>query len=294
MDTQILDHVIQTHGLPLTNQQGQPFTQALKEQLSKILGYSGSDSEIESLIVAEQKTHWLTPLEPIYFADDSGQLQMPIRLPLEFVTDEIHLTIKNETVNTQLTLCLVDHQLMDIHHIDDMEVQQYLVQTNIELATGEYLIELYDDINPEVLTTAKLIVHPSQHHVANDNQESTAVDASTFLPVENHLEDIRLVESQITVTTPLLAYQSGYQSFVQAVSKVCEQHSQIQLNNIEQLFFQTWQHQQGGETFDVAVAFPHYLAILLMCAELYECTIEITKQHIEDSFITEQLVQRGW
>lgn len=143
--------------------------QAIIEHTSKtkILAAMGYpvDDEIALLNVIEEETkqQWLTVLEPVTVSRVDQPVPVFIKLPIDFVNDELTLKVYQQgALIKEIKVVPIDNQLIANVEINDIEIQQYLIEIDFQLDMGYFDLTLLEDGNDEPLGEGRLIVAPQQ------------------------------------------------------------------------------------------------------------------------------------
>ena len=102
MTQSIIDTLVQMRGIETSfvDAWGKPATVAdgTKEKILGVMGY-----DVENIDVLEAQMHeqvsdvWMTPLNPVQVIRDDEQVQIPVRLPIELVTETVCFTLITST-----------------------------------------------------------------------------------------------------------------------------------------------------------------------------------------------------
>ncbi|GAA0286250.1 4-alpha-glucanotransferase [Psychrosphaera haliotis] len=135
-----------------------------KAKILAAMGYSVEDeAKMLNQIEEESKQQWLTVLEPATVVRTNTPSTFFLKLPIDFVNDELTLNIyqKNKQVK-QISITPVDHQLVATVELEEFEIQQYAIEINFELPMGYYELALLEGGNDEPLGSGRLIVAPQK------------------------------------------------------------------------------------------------------------------------------------
>ena len=166
MNASLIEQLVQARGIEseYTDAWGK---QAVIKQESKekILAAMGYPVEDEGALIAsinqEAETAWLSILEPVTVARVGQTTSLSLKLPIDFVNDELELIVSQNGDNkAALSLTPVEHKLVAASDIRDMEIQHYICELSLDLAMGYYEIKLLEPGVDEALASAKLIVAP--------------------------------------------------------------------------------------------------------------------------------------
>ncbi len=147
--------------------------QKSQEQILSAMGYPVSDeAALMETLEAEATQEWFTVLEPATVARIGSTSALLIKLPIDFVNDELILNIISDATSDSkkivqsVKITPVDHELIGSVEINDIEIQQYVVELDVEkqlnLDIGYYQLELLEEGNDEPLGSGRLIIAPAQ------------------------------------------------------------------------------------------------------------------------------------
>lgn len=148
MTQSIIDTLVQMRGIETSfvDAWGKPATIA-DDTKEKILGVMGYD--VENIDVLEAQMHeqisdvWMTPLNPVQVIRDDEQVQIPVRLPIELVTETVCFTLTFEDKNAHVfTTQLIEHELVNATEVDGAEFQEYIVTLHVNMPHGYHTLTL--------------------------------------------------------------------------------------------------------------------------------------------------------
>ena len=128
----------------------------------KQLGFDGGDdAALEAHYKEEEIRHWLSLLPAVSVFQKARSYDLEVRLPIDFVTDELLYRITTEDgVEIDLMLTATDFPLHAVNEISDVEFQLYLVNLSIDLNIGYHRLALLEVGNEEPLALMSLIITP--------------------------------------------------------------------------------------------------------------------------------------
>ena len=165
MTQSIIDTLVQMRGIETSfvDAWGKPTTIAADTK-EKILGVMGYD--VENIDVLEAQMHqqvsdvWMTPLNPVQVIRDDELMQIPVRLPIELVTETVCFTLTFEDKNThKITTQLIEHELVNATELDGAEFQEYIVTLHINMPHGYHTLTLAMD-DGDVIGQGRIIQAP--------------------------------------------------------------------------------------------------------------------------------------
>lgn len=170
MEVSLLQQVTQAKGIESEYFDAWGQHQVINEDTQhKILSAMGYDTGNEETLIEQLNNEaiqdWLTVIEPVSVVKHSQPFQLLIKLPIDFVNDELTLEIASEQdlnfkQNTKLTV--IEHTLLDATEVKDIEIQAYHVELSIDLPLGYYQVALYEEGVDEALGKGRLIVTPQR------------------------------------------------------------------------------------------------------------------------------------
>jgi 4-alpha-glucanotransferase len=170
MTNHVLQQLVEMRGIEThyTDAWGQPttITESSKAKLLKALGYSTDDvAAMESQIIDEISEIWATPLNPVQVTRINETVQVPVRLPIELVTDEFTLRLTCEDGKCiEHSFVPVDQELIHVNHFEDSEFHEYIVALPHGIRMGYHeltlLLPSLDGGEDDVLGTMRLIIAP--------------------------------------------------------------------------------------------------------------------------------------
>lgn len=115
-----------------------------KAQLLSTMGYSVDDESLLSQELQDFITqNWMQPLNPVQVNRKGEDIVVAIRLPIELVNDDYQLSIKVEGgEEIRKSVVPSDGELINVAHIDDVEIQEYILDLGTDLPLGYHEIEL--------------------------------------------------------------------------------------------------------------------------------------------------------
>ena len=134
-------------------------SQASKSRLLATMGYSVDDDTLLSDELQDFITNnWMQPLNPVQVNRVGEAVLIAIRLPIELVNDTYKLVIHVED-GEQLSQEIVpsDGELINVAHIDDVEIQEYIVDLTTELPPGYHDIELLSTDDDKIADMRQII-----------------------------------------------------------------------------------------------------------------------------------------
>lgn len=166
MNESLIDQLVQARGIEsqYTDAWGNHATidQASKEKILAAMGYPVNDeAKLIEMVNEEAKTSWFTILEPSNVMRLGEAFTLFVKLPIDFVNDELSLLVKqDDSVVQKLSITPIDHELIASVDINEMEIQQYAVSLPLDLAMGYYDLVLLEPGQEEPLGEGRLIVAP--------------------------------------------------------------------------------------------------------------------------------------
>ena len=148
MTQSIIDTLVQMRGIETSfvDAWGKPATVAdgTKEKILGVMGY-----DVENIDVLEAQMHeqvsdvWMTPLNPVQVIRDDEQVQIPVRLPIELVTETVCFTLTFEDKDSHVfTTQLIEHELVNATEVDGAEFQEYIVTLHVNMPHGYHTLTL--------------------------------------------------------------------------------------------------------------------------------------------------------
>jgi 4-alpha-glucanotransferase len=165
MTQQLLQQLVEMRGIEThyVDAWGKPATiaESSKAKLLNALGYdTASDEKIQSQIINDAKSVWLSPLNPVQVVRTNENIYVAVRLPIELVNDEHVLTVtcENGDVHTHI-FTPIDEEMSTIAHLDDVEFHKYVVALPLSLPLGYHTLTLSAD--DDVFASSRLIMAPT-------------------------------------------------------------------------------------------------------------------------------------
>jgi len=164
MTSSLIDRLVEYRGIEshYTDAWGRPTTIApdTKKKLLEVMEYQLDDeSKLQQQIDEDVKEMWLSPLNPVQVFRGDDIMKIPVRLPIELVSDEYICQITNEQGEViEHKLTPTDGQLINIAHIDEVEFQEYLMEIPLSLPFGYHELALV--IDDDTLAKMRLIMAP--------------------------------------------------------------------------------------------------------------------------------------
>ncbi|WP_010180347.1 4-alpha-glucanotransferase [Glaciecola sp. HTCC2999] len=148
MTQSIIDTLVQMRGIETSfvDAWGKPATVAdgTKEKILGVMGY-----DVENIDVLEAQMHeqvsdvWMTPLNPVQVIRDDEQVQIPVRLPIELVTETVCFTLTFEDKDSHVfTTQLIEHELVNATEVDGAEFQEYIIMLDVNMPHGYHTLTL--------------------------------------------------------------------------------------------------------------------------------------------------------
>lgn len=130
-----------------------------KARLLSTMGYSVED---ESLLTEELQdfitSNWMQPLNPVQLNRLGEGVVIAIRLPIELVNDTYQLIVRVEGGgNFVRSVVPSDGELINVAHIDDVEIQEYIVDLGVELPLGYHEVELQSGDGDKIADMRQII-----------------------------------------------------------------------------------------------------------------------------------------
>jgi len=143
---------------------GKPSTVS-ENNIKNLIQHMGIDATDDNALAAcyqaQEEQHWLSLLAPVYVLQQSSQLQLEIRLPIDFVTDQlIYRVTTEEGLQIDQKLTATDFPLIGNKDILDIEFQLYEVILTLPLDIGYHHLTLLEEGNDEPLASSSLIITP--------------------------------------------------------------------------------------------------------------------------------------
>lgn len=134
------------------------------ESKAKLLSNMGYTVEDEAKLSEELNDfiaqNWMQPLNPVQVNRNGEDIVIAIRLPIELVNDTYTLQVTLEN-GEQLTRKVVpsDGELINVAHIDDVEIQEYILDLEQDLPLGYHEVALQGNDGDQI-ADMRLIVAP--------------------------------------------------------------------------------------------------------------------------------------
>ncbi len=147
-----------------------------KAALLGVMGYKVQDEELLEKQLSEQiDISWLSPLNPVQVHRTNEALIVPVRLPIELVSDGFFFDINLES-GKQIKQSFVpfDGELINSTEIQDSEFQEYIVEIKEPLELGYHTLTLRADDGDQI-ADMRLIIAPESCYIPEDLQEGKKV-----------------------------------------------------------------------------------------------------------------------
>ncbi|WP_199611644.1 4-alpha-glucanotransferase [Flocculibacter collagenilyticus] len=166
---------------------------ALIENALRCMGYSThDDNELAIQAAQEVDQYWLTALNPVYIVEREQDWEFEVRLPIEFVNDELVLIVELENGGQQeFMVTPILGALVGSHDINEGEFQAYHLELEQSLPLGYHTVSLYERNVPEPLGVSLLIVTPEKAYVFEPDRSEGSL--------ENNLLELILPSDTIEV-----------------------------------------------------------------------------------------------
>jgi len=209
MSSTLLAAIMQLKGIDdsFVNAAGLPATVS-DENIKRIIQAMGvdanSDESLASHYQAEETKHWLSLLPPVAVFQHASAYELEVRLPIDFVTDNLlyRITTENgELIELQLTA--TDFPLLAVNEISDVEFQMYALTLSTMLPQGYHHLALLEEGNEEPLAVMALIITPEHCYqpveFASSSSTVTAMAINTQLKQDNkvHYLDVNTIKLRI-------------------------------------------------------------------------------------------------
>ncbi|QTH64381.1 4-alpha-glucanotransferase [Psychrosphaera ytuae] len=166
MNESLIEQLVQARGIEsqYTDAWGNQaiIDQASKEKILAAMGYPVTDeAALIEKVNEESNAAWLTVIEPANIVRIGEAKPLLIKLPIDFVNDELTLVVKQQgTVIQKLNVTPIDHELIASVEVNDIEIQQYALDVSFDLEMGYYELSLVEEGQEEPLGEGRLIVAP--------------------------------------------------------------------------------------------------------------------------------------
>lgn len=166
MNESLIEQLVQARGIEsqYTDAWGNQaiIDQASKEKILAAMGYPVTDeAALIEKVNEESNAAWLTVIEPANIVRIGEAKPLFIKLPIDFVNDELTLVVKQQgTVIQKLNVTPIDHELIASVEVNDIEIQQYALDVSFDLDMGYYELSLVEEGQEEPLGEGRLIVAP--------------------------------------------------------------------------------------------------------------------------------------
>ena len=166
MNESLIEQLVQARGIEsqYTDAWGNQaiIDQASKEKILAAMGYPVTDeAALIEKVNEESNAAWLTVIEPANIVRIGEAKPLFIKLPIDFVNDELTLVVKQQgTVIKKLNVTPIDHELIASVEVNDIEIQQYALDVSFDLEMGYYELSLVEEGQEEPLGEGRLIVAP--------------------------------------------------------------------------------------------------------------------------------------
>ena len=166
MSRPALDSFMQLKGIDpnFVDAWGKPTT-VVEDNINNLIDKMGfnarADTELESYYKEQENLHWLSLLSPVSVLQKDDHYQIEVRLPIDFVTDELIYRVATEQgVLLEENLTAIDFPLVASAEVSDVEFQSYEVTINLPLDIGYHQLSLLEQGNDEPLAVMSLIITP--------------------------------------------------------------------------------------------------------------------------------------
>jgi len=166
MSNTLLAAIMQLKGIDdsFIDATGQPATVS-DHNIKRIIQAMGVDASSESTLTshyeAQESKHWLSLLPPVAVFQQAPSYELEVRLPIDFVTDNLLYRITTETGECiEQRLTATDFPLLAVNEITDVEFQMYAVELSVTLAQGYHHLALLEEGNEEPLAVMTFIITP--------------------------------------------------------------------------------------------------------------------------------------
>lgn len=168
MNESLIEQLVQAKGIESQYKDAWGNQAIIKESTKlKILAAMGYDVNDENKLIeqieTEIKTSWLTVLDAATVVRSGQILNLNLRLPIDFVNDELQIDVTHEvsgTVVKTLTVTPIEHDLIESHELSEMEIQFYQVAIPLDLDIGYFHLTIKEADQEEPLGEGRLIVAP--------------------------------------------------------------------------------------------------------------------------------------
>jgi hypothetical protein len=338
MHASLIEHLVQVRGIETEylDAWGKPalVNTVTQQKILAAMGYPMDDDDaLITMINSEAETDWLTMVEPVSLIVQKKEAVLHFKLPLEFVNDELYLSItQNSQICKKIKFVPIDQELLGAFEIGDMEMQHYALPIELDLAIGYYQLALFEPGIEEPLGSGRLIVTPETcYQVATpDSKEAvniTPVKANNTLTlgdnvpafdlvgkkVESESEKETIFCSNVTLgdapnkieplgrcwnvapINPTLLYKDAYQPMIELFSSYMKDNETLQVNNIMSLLKSWWvpKGEEANKGAYVYYPFEDLLTIIALESQLSQCRVVIGEFAELPENVTELLQSMG-
>ena len=151
MNESLIEQLVQARGIEseYTDAWGNQaiIEQASKEKILSAMGYPVDDEvALIEKVNEETKASWLTVIEPANVIRIGQKKPLYIKLPIDFVNDELTLIVKqDEKLIQKVTFTPIEHQLVASNEINEIEIQLYEIDISFDLEMGYFDIALLEE-----------------------------------------------------------------------------------------------------------------------------------------------------
>lgn len=315
MHASLIEHLVQVRGIETEYQDawGKPalVNTETTEKILTAMGYPMDDDDaLITMINSEAEADWLTMVEPVSVVVQNKDTVLHFKLPLEFVNDELYLSItQNSQICKKIKFVPIDQELLGAFEIGDMEMQHYALPIKLDLAIGYYELALFEPGIEEPLGSGNLILTPEvcyplcepkltfTSNINNTLSFGNNKSASDYLPkvIDKKPQASVLYCTNITLgiapshsqehgvswdvppLNPMLLYKEAYQPMIELFSSYMKDNETLQINDIL-LLLKSWWIPKGEEASKGAYVyypFEDLLAIIALESQLSKCSVII-------------------
>lgn len=134
-----------------------------KAAMLRAMGYHVDDDEaLLEQLQTEERQHWLRPLDPVQVVRVGEPFAIEIRLPIDFVNDELDWTLHLEGGSVSRgVMTPIDGELVGVAEFVDLECQAYRVAFAPVTEAGYHTLNIGEEGYEEPLGQMRLIVVPA-------------------------------------------------------------------------------------------------------------------------------------
>ena len=185
--------------------------------IKRIIQAMGVDASSESTLTshyeAQESKHWLSLLPPVAVFQQSASYELEVRLPIDFVTDNLVYRITTETgENIEQHLTATDFPLLAVNEITDVEFQMYAVVLSATLAQGYHHLALLEEGNEEPLAIMTLIITPETCYQSPSLIQQKRVAVMTLATQQTLDDSIQYLGTNAIKSDINKAAQQGFQA----------------------------------------------------------------------------------